>query len=323
MRIINFSNHEMDLNKFHSNMIEFKRFLEKYKLDGIEFINGGNLEFNPFDSNMIKGMHLSYWPMWIDFWKEDKESLKRQFNNEENVKKYYGGDNRSSIINHYKKEIEFAVKNKVHYVVLHVAHVEIEHCYNYKFTYTDKEVVDATIEFCNEVFPKEDLGFTLLFENLWWPGLKLNDTKLIDKIMTEVNYTNKGIMLDIGHLMNTNLDIANEREGIEYIFHILKNLQHRKELIKGIHLNSSVSGEYVKQCIKEGTSGKLSEDFWKDFYGVFSHIGKIDNHKPFLNEDIIKIIEYINPKYLVYEFITSNLDELEEKIKLQNKVLKI
>lgn len=44
----------------------------------------------------------------------------------------------------------------------------------------------------------------LLFENLWWPGLTLKNPKLVAKLLKNVKHPNLGIMLDLGHLMNTN-----------------------------------------------------------------------------------------------------------------------
>ena len=49
---------------------------------------------------------------------------------------------------------------------------------------------------------------------------------------------------------------------------------------------------------------------------------KLDMHKPFTDGDVKKIIELIKPEYVVYEFITTSLEEFEEYITIQNKALK-
>ncbi|MDO7206222.1 hypothetical protein Q5M85_21135 [Paraclostridium bifermentans] len=44
-----------------------------------------------------------------------------------------------------------------------------------QLTYTDKDVIDASIELVNEIFKDLDTEVTILFENLWWPGLRMVD----------------------------------------------------------------------------------------------------------------------------------------------------
>ncbi|MBZ9684987.1 hypothetical protein G9F72_001260 [Clostridium estertheticum] len=56
---------------------------------------------------------------------------------------------------------------------------------------------------------------------------------------------------------------------------------------------------------------------------VLFHIMKIDMHKPFSDVDVKKLINLIDPQYVIYEFITRSLEELDEYITIQNKALKI
>lgn len=53
-------------------------------------------------------------------------------------------------------------------------------------------------------------------------------------------------MLDTGHLMNTNPELQTEQDGIEYILKTVKALGEDRKLIRGLHLNCSLSGDYVK-----------------------------------------------------------------------------
>ncbi len=99
----------------------------------------------------------------------------------------------------------------------------------------------------------------------------MTDPELVRYFIENIEYEHKGLMLDTGHLLNTNLDINTEEEGIDYLIETVKNLGDMKDYIKGIHLNN--------------------------------------------------LIEMINPKYLVYEFITTSLEELSNFIKIQDKVL--
>ena len=79
--------------------------------------------------------------------------------------------------------------------------------------------------------------------------------------------------------------------------------------------------------------GLFSVDFYKDCYRVLGEDGILvnQNESPYFdfnakemkraNNKIKNLIEMINPKFLVYEFITTSLEELSDFIKTQNKVL--
>ena len=43
----------------------------------------------------------------------------------------------------------------------------------------------------------------------------MTDPELVRYFIENIEYKNKGIMLDTGHLLNTNLDINNEEEVIK------------------------------------------------------------------------------------------------------------
>lgn len=255
----------------------------------------------------------------VRFWNEDEDGIFEEFNSKEDIINYYGKLDKKVIVDKYREEIKIAEKLNAEYAVFHVSNVRTKHCFNYEFTYTDKEVVDATIEIVNEIFRGLNTNITILFENLWWPGLRMTDQELVKYFIENIEYEHKGLMLDTGHLLNTNLDINTEEEGIDYLIETVKNLGDMKEFIKGIHLSKSLSGKYVKNQIEKYK--KIEIDSNKANNEIIYHILKIDEHKPFTNNKINNLIEMINPKYLVYEFITTSLEELSNFIKTQNKVL--
>ena len=147
----------------------------------------------------------------------------------------------------------------------------------------------------------------------------MTDPELVRYFIENIEYKNKGIMLDTGHLLNTNLDINNEEEGIEYLIETINNLGDMKDYIKGIHLSKSLSGKYVKEQIEKYKNKDI--DYSEVNNEIIYHILNIDEHKPFTNNKINNLIEMINPKFLVYEFITTSLEELSNFIKIQDKVL--
>ena len=237
-------------------------------------------------------------------------------------KKYFkslcGGHSKKELIEYYKKELERAKELEVEYVVFHACNVKVTEAMTYDFKYSDKEVLTAVISIINDIFEDEEYNFTLLFENLWWSGLKLTNKEEIEYLLNGVKYKNVGFILDTGHMINNNRDIRNSKEGIEYIKKNLENIGEYKNLIYGMHLNYSLSGEYVNKAIKENREKNL--DIEEIMNNVYQHVGSIDYHDPFEDKEILDIIKSLPLKYLVFELIGNTQEELEEKIQRQCKI---
>ena len=215
IKAINLSTYQYDMDRYNNNYKNVNKFLEDNNINAIELfgLQLYNEELIPKDK--IIGAHLMHYPVWLDFWNEDEEGVFEEFSSKEDIINYYGNLDKKVIIDKYREEIKIAEKLNAEYAVFHVSNVRTKDCFNYEFTYTDKEVVDATIEIVNEIFKGLDNNITILFENLWWPGLKMTDPELVRYFIENIEYENKGIMLDTGHLLNTNLDINNEEEVIK------------------------------------------------------------------------------------------------------------
>lgn len=321
MRLINMSTYRYDVERFKGDYKEIEKFLNQNSLDGVELLGVGALDEDIIPKRLIKGVHLSYYPIWVDFWNEDEEALKRQFKNDEEIKIYYGSLDKQVLIEKFRNEIKMADRIEAKYVVFHISHVELEETYNYKFKTSNEKVLKASVEFINEVLKGLDTKIEILFENLWWPGLTLLNRVETRNFIEKINYENKGIMLDTGHLINTNVNISSENEAIEYILKVLEDLKDVKSFIKGIHFNYSLSGDYVRAQIRKQRNDKSKftlEEMKKNIHG---HVINIDEHKPFRSYTAKKIVESVNPKYLTYEFITTSLNQLNEYVEIQNKVL--
>lgn len=316
LKLMNLSTYNYDVERFDCNKNNIINFLKKHKMNGIELLHPIGLDENIIPCNLVKGVHLKYYPTWLDFWNNNTQELLKQFKSLDVIEKYYGGTNREIMIEHYKKEIKMADKIGAEYAVLHVSHVQEKHVFNYDFTYTDEEIIDAASDLINEVFKGMDTNIKLLFENEWWPGFTMLSYENAYRLLDKVNYSNKGFVLDTSHLMNTNLNLKSEKQGIEYIINTVKNLGELKNLIKGIHLNCSLSGEYVMKKInstrgKEFTFPPMSEE-------IFMHVFNIDSHKPFTDTCVKKLLDFIKPEYLVYELVASYIGELEKYIETQD-----
>ena len=292
-------------------------FSEKYGFDGFElikFFDGDNSSLKEY----IKGYHMRFFPSWMELYLEDFNSLYDELKDKKYFKSLCGGHSKKELIEYYKKELERAKELEVEYVVFHACNVKVTEAMTYDFKYSDKEVLNAVISIINEIFEDGEYDFKLLFENLWWSGLKLTNKEEIEYLLNGVKYKNVGFILDTGHMINNNRDIKNSKEGIEYIKKNLENIGEYKNLIYGMHLNYSLSGEYVNRAIKENKEKNLS--IAEIMNNVYQHVGSIDYHDPFEDKEIIHIIKSLPIEYLVFELIGDTREELEDKIQRQWKI---
>jgi len=266
----------------------------------------------------IKGYHMRFFPSWMELYLEDFNSLYDELKDEKYFKSLCGGHSKKELIEYYKRELKIAKELEVEYVVFHACNVKVTEAMTYDFKYSDKEVLNVVISIINEIFEDGEYDFKLLFENLWWSGLRLTNKEEIEYLLNGVKYKNVGFILDTGHMINNNRDIKNSKEGIEYIKKNIENIGEYKNLIYGMHLNYSLSGEYVNRAIKENKEKNLSiEDIMNN---VYQHVGSIDYHDPFEDKEILDVINSLPIEYLVFELIGDTREELEDKIQRQWKI---
>ena len=310
----------LNMADFYSNEElekDMQYFSEKYGFDGFElikFFDGDNSSLKKY----IKGYHMRFFPSWMELYLEDFNSLYDELKDEKYFKSLCGGHSKKELIEYYKRELKIAKELKVEYVVFHACNVKVTEAMTYDFKYSDKEILNAVISIINEIFEDGEYDFKLLFENLWWSGLRLTNKEEIEYLLNGVKYKNVGFILDTGHMINNNRDIKNSKEGIKYIKKNIENIGEYKNLIYGMHLNYSLSGEYVNRAIKENKEKNLSIE--EIMNNVYQHVGSIDYHDPFEDKEIIDVINSLPIKYLVFELIGDTREELENKIQRQWKI---
>ncbi|MGL4344103.1 MAG: TIM barrel protein, partial [Cellulosilyticaceae bacterium] len=172
----------------------------------------------------------------------------------------------------------------------------------------------------NEVFTGE--GPTLLFENLWWPGLTYTNPQLAQSFIEQVSYANKGYLVDISHLILTNNQLGREKDCYTYIQKVIGDLGETAQWIKGVHLNKTLPRNYMRQNhsyllekFQKAPNPKAKQTILRQ------HIQKLDPHLPFDTPEAQKILTLINPEFCVYETNPSSVYELAHFIKRQNQSL--
>lgn len=321
-KLFHLSTTPKQLRLFENEWEEIKAFVSKNKMDGIELGLTMDYDLSLIPKEIITGVHLSFYPMWLDFWRQNQERLHEVFESEEAMYAYYKGRKPEDLVASYRKQYERAKSLEAKYMVFHVSHILPEDSFTYTFDYTDEEIMKATIELVNQAFPKEEDGPLLLFENLWWPGLNYKDPKLTKWFIEQIEYPNKGYLVDVSHLILTNNQIGTEKEAYYYIKQTIEALGETRKWIKGVHLNKALPKRYMSRdhshLLKKYQDTKDSK---QKLAILKKHINALDGHVPFDHPMAKKIIEILNPLYCVYETAPTSRYELAYFIKKQNEAL--
>ena len=286
--------------------------------DGLEGIWAGE-DFPPgLPEKMVVGYHLTFFSDWLDLYREDRPALERKFGTLENVRRFYGGTSRDTLLELYRRDLERAATLKPEYVVFHVSDVSVEESYTYRWLHSHEEVIDASAEIINILLDGRDWPFEFLMENQWWPGFTFTAPKLTARLLDRVHYGRKGILLDTGHLMNTNTKLLTQAEGAAYILQMVEKHGELSQYIHGIHLHQSLSGAYV-----ESHTGMVPTGFPMDPVEQFSvnykHIQQIDRHAPWTDRAILPVLERIGPRWVTHELAANDWPQKKGEISQQIK----
>lgn len=130
-----------------------------------------------------------------------------------------------------RRNIRAARAEKPEYLVWHVAHCSLDEIWTRRFRYSSHDVLKAVAEVYGAVAEEVPPSVTVLFENIFWPGLYTLEPEEVDYFFSLLPGKNTGIMLDTGHLMNTNPCLVTEEDGARYVKDVVNRLGSMKSLI--------------------------------------------------------------------------------------------
>lgn len=317
IKLINLTNYKDEMDRF-SDREDVGRFCREHGCDGIE-LSAITEQVDPrIPMEMVQGVHLPSFNNWMDLWQGNQEALLKEFGSMEVVEQYYGGRDRQALLDTWSRSLDLAQRMYVPYVVFHVTEIKMEESLTEDFEHTDEEVVEAACELINELLDNKGYSFDFLMENLWWPGLNYRDARVTRKLLDGVHYAKKGLMLDTGHLMNSNQKLRTQEEGCEFIQQVLDEHEKMLPYIKGIHLHQSLSGEVVRRQKEQPVN--LPGDYWEKWGQTYSYIFQVDTHQPFTAAQVRGIIDRVQPEYLTYELISRDREEHGRLLEEQNQI---
>ena len=334
----NLTDSRCDLDRFGSRR-ELLELMEGF--DGIELMHYEEDDRELLAPEMVIGYHMSLPEYWLDFWRGDLNRVEQEFDTLDRAYGYYGGRTPDALVQAVKREYENALHYQAEYMVFHVSDAGAWEEMTGQYHHTDREVIDGACELLNAALPERvapDRGFLqsgpgiapeqsgsgagplLLLENLWQPGLTMTDPEMTLRLLDGIRYPAKGIMLDTGHLMHTNLSLRTQKEALAYIHRMLEEHADLCRYIRGVHLNQSLTGSVMRRYQKNPP--EQGADYEERMNQLFTYIFQVDLHRPFVCTGVGALIHRINPDYVTFEFISRNLNEHRQMLRRQQNALK-
>lgn len=290
---------------FNNDWQELKKFCQENDFAGVELLATGlkiDQQFLEIPSDLIKGLHLSYQIDWLGVDNQQESDYKK-------------------LVASYRRELELASKLGVDYVVFHAGNSGLEEVLKGEFRFTNTEILNALAKIINKVLVDLDLDFKLLFENLWVQGLDLLDPQETISFLEKINSDQAALLLDTGHLLNTSSNIKNEQAALDYIEKILMSYPQVNNLFVNLHLHKSLSLKNrleIRNAIYQKFK-KLQNSVEKEkLVGKF--ISMVDQHLPFTKKSPKKILEIIEPDYVIHEFVCLQKEKFIKNLKAQNRL---
>ena len=269
-------------------------------LDGVEGIADPNFFDESFPASLLTGYHMTFYPDWVDFWRQDKAALVRKFGSLAAAEGFYRSSSPEDFLHMFRDDFALALRLGARYLVFHVSDVSVEEGYTYRWEHTDREVMDASLELINAILEGAEPTFDFLVENQWWPGFTFTDPGKTEYLLSRIRYPRVGIMLDTGHLMNTDWRIRTQEEGVGYVLSMFGKHGELGRSVKGLHFHQSLSGAYCRKTVGQVPAG-FPADYYEAFAASYAHILRIDRHNPWTTPACARILDAVEPAYLTHE----------------------
>ena len=283
------------------------------RCDGLELLTS-HQPVDPSYKQFTKTVHLPYTSDWISAWNGEPYDMPDHF-----AKYYMYGKDRYEIVSTIRNMIDYASVLEPEHGVIHASNISLKELRMRSYSGNSHDILKLFAEMMNSAVSGLEGGeppFKLVFENLWWPGLRMldsSDYKLLEK---ELEFNNWGICLDTGHLMNTLPDIDTEQDGIDALLKIFDGYsQDVLDSICAMHFHYSASGEYRRSFEEVKYEDGPITDFIK---GCYKHITTLDQHLPFNDPRCKELVEYIKPDNLIHELPGHGHDPLLDFVQQRN-----
>ncbi len=324
-KLLNISTHRGDIDLIHDDWNLAANLLREHDFDGYELYPVSGYDLQRVPAQIIAGLHLRFFIFLDAFWHAKTDALVDIFGNLDQARNYFGGLKREDMVDAYVSQLACGRQLGVDYAVFHAGQSNLKGLVDGRFSWSWRDTAEITAEIVRAIRAVDGNGPPIMFENLWWSGsLRFLDVREIEFLFQRLDQPDPGLVLDTGHLLNTNPDLKQEQEAISFLLRSVENLGTLRKQIKVVHLTRSLSGEYVRSSRKKEARPVFLDpkaSFYERIIAAHAHVSAIDQHDPFEDSAICRLFDLIEPDHVVFEFSFRSLGEWRSKIQRQQKAL--
>ncbi|MCQ2085977.1 MAG: sugar phosphate isomerase/epimerase [archaeon] len=277
-------------------------------IEGVELLTGYNSIPESFFRNKVVSVHLPYSIDWYSAWSGNKKIPKEI--SDDNIKYIFYGRDKEDIIYNLHSAFRLASTLNPKYGVLHVGNVSISEVLKPTYSDSDDKILSAFIEVVNSVialFPSPEPPFRILFENQWWPGLRMLDNTNYKTLCNKIEFENWGLCFDTGHLLVAKKGARTEGQAIDILENVIDKFSD--DVLKSImtvHLHVNTCYDYLKNYKAPHVEDMPVTELVNLAY---NHVCQMDQHRPFTTKRVSNLVRRLNPDYVTHEMGASNYEQ--------------
>jgi hypothetical protein len=285
-------------------MMDAISFLGSIGCDGLELLTGYGEVPGEFRGT-APAVHLPYATDWIRGWRGRDTSF---VPDDDYARFMFYGRSRESVLDNLEVAVRVSEPLRPAYGVLHAGSVDVDEVQCTGHEQTDEEVRAAFVEMADSLARRfgGEPPFTLVFENLWWPGVKYLGPEDYEYISDNIGFDDWGICVDTGHIMNAWGDSTDEADSIRRLSAVFSGYPRAmKDRIKVVHAHKSLSGDLVKEL--EDRRRAPGESFDQYMTGAYARVSILDEHRPFSLRAAAAAVASLHPDYVTHEMMSPDI----------------
>jgi sugar phosphate isomerase/epimerase len=319
-------------------------FCREEVLDGVElYIGYEDLSPSDVPAGLVQGVHLPFHSGWLEMM-EEGQGKQRGRETVANTRRtgevticgsegavrfeppFFAFSTHQDYVVALRLQLERAARLHAGYAVYHLGYYHTAEMFTRTYGRDDRDVLERAAVFLNELmadFPGNEPPVTLMFENLWYPGLTYTDPDACLAFMDQLEFSDYGFLLDTGHLMNCIATSDREEDCIATVCDCIETLPREVlNRIDVVHLHWSGSHSLRQERIRRGIPNGYN-CMQRHDQGAFEyqHATLIDQHRPLSLPEARIMVEIACPSVIVHECIPKTLDDLTMFLALQRGAL--
>ena len=229
------------------------------------------------------------------------------------------GRDRDEQVDTVHRMIEYASVLNPAYGVIHAGNSDMRQVLHRTQDSDDLMIVGEFCELMNRAvadFPGGEPPYRVVFENLWWEGLRLLDVAEWRLLEDKLEFDNWGLILDTGHMMNALPGAYDEESAIDSVVDVISRYpEDMIDRIPAMHLQLSTPASFREKIVDDD---RHEGESWEEYARrAYKRANQVDEHRPFSSQSVHKIIDIIKPDYINHELMGSRSGDRYGDLKQQ------